>query len=129
MTYRKPRTSVVNEVKVIGVDSAGVLFVGDMKAFLPVNKALAVQRELPTFFGKEGAFSDYRTFTRPIPQVVPEDEVTMEVRDTNPFIKVNRVRVFSVTNSSLLQIGSLDIVRAEARVLNIRQLLKGKRPI
>lgn len=53
----------------------------------------------------------------------------MEVRDTNPFIKVNRVRVFSVTNSSLLQIGSLDIVRAEARVLNIRQLLKGKRPI
>lgn len=54
MTYRKPRTSVVNEVKVIGVDSAGVLFVGDMKAFLPVNKALAVQRGAAYLFWKRG---------------------------------------------------------------------------
>lgn len=129
MAYRKPRTSIVNEVKVIGVDSAGAMFIGDMKAFIPINKVFAVQRELPAFFGKEGSFKEYRTFTRPIPQMTAEDEVQMEVQNSIPYIKVNGVRVFSVTNSSLFQIGSLDLVRAEARVINIRQLLRGKRPV
>lgn len=124
-----PRTSLVGAVRIIGVSNSGAFLAGDLKAFLPRSKALAVQREIPTYFGKEGAFEVYRAFTLPIPEPYSEDHVALEIQQTVPTIKVGGVSVYSVTNSSLFQIGSVELIRSENRLKHIRQLLRGRRPV
>lgn len=123
------RTSVVNEMRVTGVDSASTLLIGDLVAFKPKARAIAVQREVPFFLGREGAFEVYKAFTKPIPQMESDDQVMLELQQTVPQITVGCISVFSVTTSSLLQVGSVARIEGENRLMHIRQLLKGRRPV
>jgi spore germination protein PE len=119
----------VKDVRLLGVDSASTLLVGDLVTFKPKAKAIAVQREVPFYLGREGDFDVYRAFTRPIPQLISNDEVVMELEQSVPQITVGHISVVSVTTSSLLQIGSVKHIEGENRLMHIRQLLKGRRPV
>ncbi|WP_426447439.1 spore germination protein GerPE [Paenibacillus sp. S-38] len=119
---RGVRTSVVGSIRVIDIGYASTLLVGDLVDFAPVSLALAVQREIPRFYGNEGKFENFPLFVVPIPLPSADQPVRMTVRQSCPRIQVDRVRVTAVSSSSMLQAGTLGSARAESRVKHIRQL-------
>lgn len=122
------RTSIVNHIMIYNIGYASALNVGDLGDFSPVTLALAVQREIPVYYGKEGNLEAYPLFSIPIPVLKQEREVRMNTYHASPVIRVNDVEVLAVSTSSLVQIGSITSIRAESRIKHIRQLLRGLPP-
>ncbi|MBP1156198.1 MULTISPECIES: spore germination protein GerPE [unclassified Paenibacillus] len=122
------RTSVVNRVMIYSIGYASFFNVGDIGDFSPVTFALAVQREIPVFYGNEGNLRSYPLFTSPIPLPKGESGARMTVNHAVPVIRVNDVEVLAVSTSSIVQIGSIKSIRAESRIKHIRQLLRGLPP-
>ncbi|MCM3267413.1 spore germination protein GerPE [Paenibacillus elgii] len=123
-----PRTSVVRSLKVNIVGFGSAVFVGDLVDFSPVNYVFAVQREIPVFYGDEGQLSAYPIYSSPLPRTRLEPAVQMDVTNTNPVICAGDVHVIAISSASMVQLGSVRTIRAEARVKNIRQLLRGLPP-
>lgn len=117
------RTSVVNRLKINDISLASTLQVGDLVEFIAHSKALAVQRQQSVYLGNEGNFEAYELFSKPIPQPKIDEKVQMEIHNFNPYIKVMNVRVIGVAASSLIQVGSTEEVKTEARIKHIRQLI------
>lgn len=122
------RTSVVNRVMIYNIGYGSFLNVGDVGDFSPVTLALAVQREIPVFYGNEGNLGSYPLFSTPIPLPKGESAVCMKVTHAVPFIRVDDVEVLAVSTASIVQMGSIKSIRAESRIKNIRQLLRGLPP-
>jgi len=122
------RTSTVQSVKVNDIGYASSLFVGDLRYFAPVSLVFAVQREISRFSGSEGDLSKFSTFWRPIPELLPDEDVQMRVVNVDPVIRAGTVRVTSISSSSLVQFGELRGICAESRVKNIREILTGLPP-
>ncbi|MGF7031872.1 spore germination protein PE [Paenibacillus mucilaginosus] len=120
------RTSVVGSIRVIDIGYASTLLIGDLVDFAPVSLALAVQREIPRYYGNEGKFEDFPLFVMPIPLTSEEQPVNLTARQTCARIEVDRVRITAVSSSSMVQVGSNRSVRAESRVKHIRQLLRAR---
>jgi len=112
----------VEKVLINDFSVGSIGFIGDCVEVTPKGKALAVQRQISTFSGKEGDFSQFPTFSRPIPQPSPSNPVRMEIANRDPFINVRALRIFSVTASSVMQIGSNERIESEFRLKHIRQL-------
>lgn len=115
------RMSCVNQLDIITILFSSVLQIGDSSHIQTKDKILAVQREHPFFFGREGRFEDYLTFTERLP-VQPLEFINMETIHEVPAIKVNRIHITGVSVSSLVHIGSTETFSGEARLFNIRQL-------
>lgn len=122
------RTSVVNRVMIYNIGYASALNVGDLGDFSPVTLALAVQREIPVYYGEEGNLGAYPIFSTPIPVPKQAREDRMTTHHASPVIRVNDVEVLAVSTASLVQIGSIALTRAESRIKHIRQLLRGLPP-
>ncbi|WP_078548236.1 spore germination protein GerPE [Litchfieldia alkalitelluris] len=118
------RLSRVNTIYVNSVSFSSTFEIGDSKYITPVMRALAVKREFPLFFSNEGNFNEYSVFTRPIPQVPTEEIFNMTVSNEAPSINVNSIRVTGISSSSVVHIGSTNLINAEARIKHIRQLLR-----
>ncbi len=123
-----PRTSVVRSLKVHDVGYGSAIFVGDLVDFSPVSYVFAVQREIPVFYGNEGNLSAYPIYSVPLPMARQEPAVQMEVTNTRPVICAGDVRIIAVSTASMVQFGSVRSIRADTRVKNIRQLLRGLPP-
>ncbi|MFB0845641.1 spore germination protein GerPE [Paenibacillus oleatilyticus] len=123
-----PRTSVVRSLKVNDVGYGSAIFVGDLVDFSPVTYVFAVQREIPVFYGDEGHLSAYPIYSAPLPKARQEPAVQMDVTNTSPVICAGDVRVIAISAASMVQFGSVRSIRAESRVKNIRQLLRGLPP-
>ncbi|KEQ27300.1 spore germination protein GerPE [Paenibacillus tyrfis] len=123
-----PRTSVVRSLKVNDTGYASTVFIGDLIDFSPVTYVFAVQREIPVFYGDEGHLSAYSLYSAPLPIGRQEPAVQMDVTNTSPVISVRDVRVVAISAASMVQFGSVRLIRADARVKNIRQLLRGLPP-
>lgn len=117
-----PRVSVVGDVNVLSVSISSILHIGDARSLEPEAKVLAVQRSKSLFFGDEGDFEDFPIFEEPLPQVDRTDRVTMKVRNKKGTIRVDRMKVWAIAASSIVQIGSNRTVETEARVKHIRQI-------
>ncbi|WP_071459108.1 spore germination protein GerPE [Bacillus massilinigeriensis] len=117
------RTSVVNNLKVLSLIISSVIEIGDTVSVHGTLKALAVQREKELFFGNEGNFSTFRTFTEPIMIPPIPEEMPFIRRDLRPNIYVNNIHILGMSSSSVLQIGNAQDIKMEARVKHIRQLL------
>jgi spore germination protein PE len=113
--------SCVHALDIISIVESSICQIGDSSHLEAEVKVLAVQREYPLFFGQEGNFQDYLTFTEEIP-VAPLEFVNMNTIHESPAIKVNRINITGISSSSLAHIGSTETFSAESRVLNIRQL-------
>ncbi|WP_110114339.1 spore germination protein GerPE [Bacillus sp. CGMCC 1.16541] len=116
------RTSIVQRINIDSLSSSSITQVGDSTNVILLTRALAVRREYPLFFGREGNFDDYVIFREDIP-VSPIEPIAMNVRNEVPTIRVNCIDIIGVGFSSLIHIGSTCNVYAESRIKHIRQLL------
>lgn len=118
------RTSVVGSTRVLNISVSSVFLIGDSVQITPRNWIIAVQRQQPIFYGKEGNFQAYRLFNVPIPHIVSRDQVSMQRYNPSSFIKVNHIDITSVSASSVYHIGSTGMINSETRIKHIRQIEK-----
>jgi len=123
------RISITNSIKINSILFSSIFQIGDINILTPRTSVLAVQREVPIFLGNEGNFAKFPLFSRPIPKPKINEPVPMHVINHSPVIKVNRIKINSISASSIVQIGSTNRIDSEARVKHIRQILRGKKPI
>lgn len=117
------RTSWVDTINVNIVSFASVIQIGDSQIINGLNRALAVQREAEVFYGNEGDFSSYPIFREPIPLPSIDEPFTFLRHNQSPLIKVNKIDIIAVSNSSMLHVGNSRHVYEEVRVMHVRQLL------
>ncbi|TYR79562.1 spore germination protein GerPE [Priestia megaterium] len=120
------RTSHVQYIEINSLLSCSLCQIGDSTHMSLLTRALAVKREYPLFYGREGDFDDYVIFSEPIPQAAMEP-INMRVTNEIPMIHVNRIDVTGCSFSSVVHVGSTCVVYAESRVKHIRQL-QGDQP-
>lgn len=123
------RTVVVRDLVLNSITSASVLQVGDSAAVRPRSRVFAVQREIAFFLLDEGGFSNYPLFTQTIPQPSLEHNVHLRIFNENPAILVYGIDITAIAASSVVKLGNTRLIDAESRILNIRQLLRGERPV
>ncbi|WP_281887987.1 spore germination protein GerPE [Paenibacillus sp. YYML68] len=119
------RTSRVQNLHVNEVGFSSTLFVGDLVRFDPRSSALAVQREIPRYDGREGELSQYPIFSVDIPELLPAEQVELVIQHRDSSIMCSTVKVDSISTASMVQIGRLGSARAVSRVKNIREKLTG----
>lgn len=105
------------------------MFTGDMVEFAPTTEALAIQREVPNFYGDEGDLTHFSIFTAEIPSPLKIPLTELTIRQESPFIRVGSVHLTAISTSALFHIGKNRSIRAESRIKHIRQLLTGERAI
>ncbi|MBM7702637.1 spore germination protein GerPE [Metabacillus iocasae] len=116
------RTSFVNNITIDSLSSSSITQVGDSTNLILLTRALAVRREYPLFYGREGNFDDYAVFKEDIP-VLPITPIAITTYNEVPAIRVNYIDIIGVGFSSVVHIGSTCNVYAESRIKHIRQLL------
>lgn len=116
--------SVVHNSAVLSMGVSAIFQIGDVNQMELKSRALAVQREISYFLKNEGQFEDFSIFT--------DNEITIPTRSTDvkmniinecPFVEVNDVTIVTLLNSACFQIGSVDYVFSNSRLLQIRQYI------
>lgn len=118
------RISYVQLLQVNSISTSSILIVGDARRLTPNSKAIAVQREIPSFLGNEGNFNIYPIFSKEIPEPKETNHVQMNIINESKFIKVRDLEITAVGASSIIQIGSSCSIESESRIKHIRQLLE-----
>jgi spore germination protein PE len=113
-------------MKVINLGLSSILEIGDSYSIKPRSKVWALQRQFELFYGDEGHFRD-PVFTRPLPKPDFDEPVHFVRYNESPTIKVNNIFVTAVAVSSVLHVGSTQLIDSESRVKHIRQLLHGQK--
>jgi spore germination protein PE len=117
------RLSIAGSIKVNGIIFGSTLQIGDLAVIQARSQVLAVQRQIPQFWGNEGSFRAYPIFNRPIERCLKAGSVTTAVDNLGSVIKVGKIHVLSLSSAATLQVGSNRILEAESRILNIRQFV------
>lgn len=117
------RTSYVDNIRVRIVSFSSILQLGDSGVINSFSRALAVQREAEYFFGNEGNFAAYRTFSEPIPFASITENLTVRQHHLNPVIKVKNITIEGISSASILHVGNSQNISTEVRIKHIRQLL------
>ena len=116
--------SIVQNVSIISLGIAAVFQVGDANQMELKSRALAVHREIPCYIRGEGRFDAFEIFT--------DEHITIPKRTTDvklnivnecPFIEVNNVELRTLLNSGCFQIGNVDYVFNNSRIMQIRQYI------
>ena len=116
--------SIVQSVSIISLGIAAVFQVGDANQMELKSRAIAVHREIPFYIRGEGRFDAFEIFT--------DEHITIPKRTTDvklnivnecPFIQVNNVELRTLLNSGCFQIGNVDYVFNNSRIMQIRQYI------
>ncbi|PEP21264.1 spore germination protein GerPE [Bacillus wiedmannii] len=116
--------SVVQNVSIISLGIGAVFQVGDANQMELKSRALAVHREIPCYIKDEGRLDAFEIFT--------DEHITIPKRTTDvklnivnecPFIEVNNVELRTLLNSGCFQIGNVDYVFNNSRIMQIRQYI------
>ncbi|PEM58536.1 spore germination protein GerPE [Bacillus wiedmannii] len=116
--------SVVQNVSIISLGITAVFQVGDANQIELKSRALAVHREIPCYIKDEGRLDAFEIFT--------DEHITIPKRTTDvklnivnecPFIEVNNVELRTLLNSGCFQIGNVDYVFNNSRIMQIRQYI------
>lgn len=118
------RTSIVHSTKVINVGLGSVFQIGDSGQITPFSLALAVQRQTQLFYGTEGNFNTFPIFLRKLPMPNFYTPIKINRYNKTPVIKVNNIKVTSVSAAGVYHIGSTNSIDAVTRIKHIRQLLE-----
>ncbi|ATI51600.1 spore germination protein GerPE [Bacillus cereus group sp. BfR-BA-01445] len=115
---------VVQNVSIISLGITAVFQVGDANQMELKSRALAVHREIPCYIKDEGRLDAFEIFT--------DEHITIPKRTTDvklnivnecPFIEVNNVELRTLLNSGCFQIGNVDYVFNNSRIMQIRQYI------
>ncbi|WP_085506921.1 spore germination protein GerPE [Thalassobacillus devorans] len=112
----------LDDIKVINVVYGTTFIIGDSHRATPFARVIAIQKEGARFDEEIYSYDQYPLFTRQFKRLPPSGAVNDIHYQHNPTINVGRVRVNGASTSSMIQIGSLDELDAEARVKHIRIL-------
>lgn len=115
------RISVVGTVKVNAVQSSSVFQIGDSFIYTPKTRGYAIAQLSPFFTEEPYAFND-PVFHEPIPKPTLISRVQQETFHESPYIHTGNVKVTSLGDSSILQIGSTKYTQSEARIKHVRRL-------
>ncbi|GAB6496175.1 spore germination protein GerPE [Bacillus sp. UMTAT18] len=116
--------SIVQNVSIVSLGIAAVFQVGDANQMELKSRALAVHREFPCYIKDEGRLDAFEIFT--------DEHITIPKRTTDvklnivnecPFIEVNNVELRTLLNSGCFQIGNVDYVFNNSRIMQIRQYI------
>ncbi len=116
--------SVVQNVSIISLGISAVFQVGDANQMELKSRSLAVHREIPCYIKDEGRLDAFEIFT--------DEHITIPKRTTDvklnivnecPFIEVNNVELRTLLNSGCFQIGNVDYVFNNSRIMQIRQYI------
>lgn len=116
--------SIVQNVSIVSLGIAAVFQVGDANQMELKSRAIAVHREIPCYIRGEGSFDAFEIFT--------DEHITIPKRTTDvklnivnecPFIEVNNVELRTLLNSGCFQIGNVDYVFNNSRIMQIRQYI------
>ncbi|ANC06639.1 MULTISPECIES: spore germination protein GerPE [Bacillus] len=116
--------SIVQNVSIVSLGIAAVFQVGDANQMELKSRAIAVHREIPCYIRGEGRFDAFEIFT--------DEHITIPKRTTDvklnivnecPFIEVNNVELRTLLNSGCFQIGNVDYVFNNSRIMQIRQYI------
>ncbi|HHB1652948.1 MULTISPECIES: spore germination protein GerPE [Bacillus cereus group] len=116
--------SIVQNVSIVSLGIAAVFQVGDANQMELKSRAIAVHREIPCYIRGEGRFDAFEIFT--------DEHITIPKRTTDvklnivnecPFIEVNNVELRTLLNSGGFQIGNVDYVFNNSRIMQIRQYI------
>jgi spore germination protein PE len=116
------RAAIIQLINVDIASFATTIQLGDSCVIDGFSRALAVQREVETFYGNEGNFSSYPVFSEPIPLPSIDENLTYFAHHINPVIKVNNIGIIGISSSSVLHVGNSRNVSMEVRVKHIRQI-------
>ncbi|AZB42281.1 spore germination protein GerPE [Bacillus sp. FJAT-42376] len=120
------RNSIVDAAYVNILGFSSVFNIGDSREILPKANVFAVQREAEVFYDNEGDFSKYDIFQLPVPRPIKSEQVAVSYIHEKPFIRTKFVKILALSTSAVFQIGSADLIEAEARVKHTRQLFRPK---
>ncbi|HHB1940200.1 TPA: spore germination protein GerPE [Bacillus cereus] len=116
--------SIVQNVSIVSLGIAAVFQVGDANQMELKSRAIAVHREIPCYIRGEGSFDAFEIFTDEhitIPKRTPD--VKLNIVNECPFIEVNNVELRTLLNSGGFQIGNVDYVFTNSRIMQIRQYI------
>lgn len=117
-----PRLSAVENIKINIILFACTVFIGDNLMIRPRTRAIAVQQRDPVYLLDVPEFRA-SVYSRPTLKPMVREEVSMEVENKVPVIKVDNVRILSVSTSSVFQVGSTGIIDSEVRLKHARRIL------
>jgi spore germination protein PE len=117
------RISRVGQIKVTSTQFSSIVHIGDSCRVQPVSWILAVQKEVPRYWGNEGDFSKYGIYTQEIPKSQRKEELEMTTVNANPYIDVNTIYIIGISTAAVLQVGSTRDIETDSRVKHIRKLL------
>lgn len=120
------RLSSIQNIKMTELGTSSIFEIGDSHLITPRSEAIAVQRERAIFLVNEFNFNDFSIFSVPIIQPDVEEEMETTINNEHPKIQVGDIEIFSVTSSSVVHLGSSDLLYADSRIKHIRHLLREK---
>lgn len=116
------RTSRVGTYNINDVIFGSIFEIGDAVEATLRSKAIAIQKEGAYFTDEGFEFSQYPIFSEDIP--LPDTMLTINQTriHRDPYIDVASVRILAVSASSIIQVGNIKNIDAEARIKHIRIL-------
>ncbi|MCC2325861.1 MULTISPECIES: spore germination protein GerPE [Bacillus] len=116
--------SVVQNVSIISLGISAVFQVGDANQMELKSRALAVHREIPCYIKDEGRLDAFEIFTDEYITIPKRTtDVKLNIVNECPFIEVNNVELRTLLNSGCFQIGNVDYVFNNSRIMQIRQYI------
>lgn len=116
--------SIVQNVSIISLGIAAVFQVGDANQMELKSRALAVHREFPCYIKDEGRLDAFKIFTDEYITIPKRTtDVKLNIINECPFIEVNNVELRTLLNSGGFQIGNVDYVFNNSRIMQIRQYI------
>ncbi|KOS29710.1 spore gernimation protein GerPE [Bacillus anthracis] len=116
--------SVVQNVSIISLGITAVFQVGDANQMELKSRALAVHREIPCYIKDEGRLDAFEIFTDEYITIPKRTtDVKLNIVNECPFIEVNNVELRTLLNSGCFQIGNMDYVFNNSRIMQIRQYI------
>ncbi|RAT00896.1 spore gernimation protein GerPE [Bacillus cereus] len=116
--------SIVQKVSIVSLGIAAVFQVGDANQMELKSRALAVHREFPCYIKDEGRLDAFEIFTDEYITIPKRTtDVKLNIINECPFIEVNNVELRTLLNSGGFQIGNIDYVFNNSRIMQIRQYI------
>lgn len=115
------RTTYVKDLALLTLSYSSVLEIGDAQTATPFSNVIAVQKE-GGFQTDEGyEFEQFPIFSQETPSIPKKNLEQLHVHHS-PNIQVDHINITGVSTSSIVQLGNLNSIDAEARVKHIRIL-------
>ncbi|MGM1472434.1 spore germination protein GerPE [Bacillus cereus group sp. BceL301] len=116
--------SIVQNVSIVSLGIAAVFQVGDANQMELKSRVLAVHREFPCYIKDEGRLDAFEIFTDEYITIPKRTtDVKLNIINECPFIEVNNVELRTLLNSGGFQIGNVDYVFNNSRIMQIRQYI------